>query len=466
MDCPPNTTIRVKVENYIKEKGMTAKRFSETAGINPGTLSAVLKKNRSISVTILDRLTKGMRLSEGALYDLYIDECLVSHTPNWRRIRPFLYRCAAVDKLNCINVVAQRIVENLTYVPMIFDIAEDFYESGKEEAAELLYKIVAKCEKYQYSERLTICQYRLFRLALSSDTESNLRAAIRFEPYQDKLPENFRLEALLQLANVNYTLQRWDKMKYFADELRSLAKIVYRERQRGQKGKRKARGPKTERDLVVYYGQGYLLKGAALEYEEKYEEAKEYIANYADLSWFEGLDENGKAEVERFAMFARMNLNDINLLSGNFGTLEEYVQLIKQQSEEIMPGLVTILKAANRYRIIIDDVLKQFTDQITNNQWNQGYYSKDTFKKRYIEFQYQLAVYFFGNSRCKEGMKRLLDCLKLCVQEDNKEKLLNCISLFTKFKTYATEEQYAEYETIVKGVNKDAETLTISGYSR
>ncbi|RYL93123.1 XRE family transcriptional regulator [Sporolactobacillus sp. THM7-4] len=100
------TTIRFQMEDYIKKMGMTAQRFSTLSGINPGTLSAVLKKNRPISISLLDRITAGMGLSKGALYELYIDECLVDHAPNWRRIRPFLYRCVEVGKLDCMKTVA------------------------------------------------------------------------------------------------------------------------------------------------------------------------------------------------------------------------------------------------------------------------------------------------------------------------------------------------------------------------
>ncbi|RYL93122.1 hypothetical protein EWI07_08470 [Sporolactobacillus sp. THM7-4] len=339
------------------------------------------------------------------------------------------------------------------------------YKKKELDAAALLYEVVAKCEKYQYSERLAICQYRLFKLAIGKDSATNLQAAIRFEPFQDKLPENFRLDALLQLANVYYTLQNWHKMGFFADELRTLATVIYRGRYQNKKGKRKPGKLNIDRPLVVYYGQGYLIKGGALEYQEQYEEAKKYIDGYADLSWFEGLDEIGRLEVEKFKVFARMNCYNIDLSTGNFEVLNDYVHLLEKYPDEILPSMVVILMAANKYRIKIDTVLKKLASKISVGVHSENYYSRATYRNRYAEFHYQLAIYNFANRRIKEGIENTLQCLKLSVEEDNKGKMLDCISLFEKFKGQATKEQETIYETIVKGVNKDAETLVLSGYS-
>lgn len=47
--------------------------FAEQAGVNRGTLSAIINKNtpRKISMRELDLITKGMGMPEGELYSLY-----------------------------------------------------------------------------------------------------------------------------------------------------------------------------------------------------------------------------------------------------------------------------------------------------------------------------------------------------------------------------------------------------------
>ena len=69
-------------------------------------------------------------------------------------------------------------------------------------AAAILYKGVCEAEKYQHSERLAMCQYRLFIIDLGEDLEENFRAATQFEIYVNRLDETNQLEALKQLMHV------------------------------------------------------------------------------------------------------------------------------------------------------------------------------------------------------------------------------------------------------------------------
>ncbi|MCL6459504.1 MAG: hypothetical protein K6T85_16015, partial [Gorillibacterium sp.] len=451
------TTIRTKLENYIKRNEITAQYFARIAGINPGTISAILNLNRPISMTQLDRLTVGMELPEGALYDLYINECFVDHTPHWRRLRPFLLRCAELNKFDCIKLTVQKMMENLSYISLIFDMAEVFYHKEKHEAAELLYESVVESEKYQHSERLAICHYRLFRLTIDRNPQANLRAVIHFELFQDKLPDDYRLDGLLQLANAYYLLRCWEKMAFFADELRTLVQVLYRDR---KMTKRKIDVLNTEHPLVFYYGQGFLLKGAALEHQEQYGEVEPYIDGYADLSWFEELDELGQLAVEKFKLFAQVNRYNLQLLAGNFSLLSTYASFLETSPQEILPSMVIILKAANKHRVSVDHVLKQFVD-ILDGQVKAIYDHEASYISRYNEFYYQLALYQFSHERNRNGIESTLQSLRISVQQGNTSNTLFCISLFKQFKEFATAAQYMEYEALIKRVGKDEESYAL-----
>lgn len=93
------TTIQIELDNFLKRNGYTLQYFSEQSGINVGTLSRIVNGNRPISMEQLDRLTSGMGLEEGTLYDLFVDEFFVHHSLNWRRLRPFLLRCAELKSM-------------------------------------------------------------------------------------------------------------------------------------------------------------------------------------------------------------------------------------------------------------------------------------------------------------------------------------------------------------------------------
>ncbi|WHX49505.1 helix-turn-helix transcriptional regulator [Paenibacillus woosongensis] len=419
------TTIQIELDNFLKRNGYTLQYFSEQSGINVGTLSRIVNGNRPISMEQLDRLTSGMGLEEGTLYDLFVDEFFVHHSLNWRRLRPFLLRCAELKKHGCIQKILSHLLEDLKQIPNIFITAEIMYENGWKEAAAILYSCVVETEKYQHAERLAISQYRLFQLSLGSDTTINLRAAIQFEPYKNRLPENFKLDAILQLANIYYTVQDWRKMEDLGDELRLLAYSVYSRRQ----FKEEESSFKSERHLVVYYGQGYLIKSAALEHQGRYEEAKEFIDGYADLSWFEGLDDEGLYEVEKFKLFAEANLHNINLLMGNFEGLPAYVTFLMRYPNEALPSSVIVLMAANKHGVRIDDILVQLIGLIDGCK--NSYYHEANYTNRYINFYFQLALYQL-NSGKSEGLDNILRSLEMSLNINNRGHTLACITELLK----------------------------------
>ncbi|KOS00942.1 DNA-binding protein, partial [Paenibacillus polymyxa] len=160
-------------------------------------------------------------LPEGHFYDLFIENYIIDHPPNMRRIEPFLFRCADLDKLNAIRRVVGAIMDNLLYSPKLFEIAGELLAQGRHAAALLLYEGVAEAEKYQHSERLAVCQYRIFTIQVGDDQSRNLKAATLFEPFVERLDEIEQLDALKDLANVYRSLRKWDKVEEVAKIMRT-----------------------------------------------------------------------------------------------------------------------------------------------------------------------------------------------------------------------------------------------------
>ncbi|GJM68331.1 hypothetical protein HMSSN036_05470 [Paenibacillus macerans] len=75
----------------------------------------------------LTGLRRGMGLPEGYFYEMYIDECFFQAAPDWRRLGPFLQRCAELNKLDCIEQSVRLMMDNLAYIPLLFNLAEQFF---------------------------------------------------------------------------------------------------------------------------------------------------------------------------------------------------------------------------------------------------------------------------------------------------------------------------------------------------
>lgn len=454
------TTIRSKLEGYIKSEGVTLQRLAENSSINPGTLSAILHANRPIAMRQLDNLTAGMGLPEGDLYEMYVTECLIDHTPNWRRLRPFLYRCAELDKLHCIERVVSHIMDNLAYVPLLFEAAEEMFEQGKHEAARILYESVAESERYQHSERLAVCQYRLFTMSVGLDQQANLRAAVIFEGYIDRLCEEDQLEALRQIANVYFSLRNWRKVQTYGVEMGKKALILH-----SFKNNKKSREQhkKTERPLFTYILYSYLLQGAVCAEYRDYDQALYFVSLYTDTSWITINDEVDEYYIKRFEKWAEANLCMYKIMKGDITALPEYIAFMKENDNEVLTAIMSVMEAANRFGYDVDNVLELFKDDL-QQVLNKSLYNVHLNEFRYIKLHTELAIYYFRKNRYEEGIQATMVCLESAVKNNSKEYVITCVALFEKNRQYASQQEIDYYQYLILEVQKKNEEVQLGAY--
>lgn len=447
------TTLRAKIENHIKREGVTLHQFSGISGVNVGTLSGILNGNRSISIGQLDRITAAMELPEGELYELYVEDCFAFQAPHWRRLKPFLLRCAELKRHDCISEILNRLLEDLKQVPGIFEAAELMFAQGWKEAAVILYESVIECERSSHSERLAKSYYRIFQI-YQNDGRRGIKAAQQFLPYRYRLPEALALDGLLKLIQIYAVRLDWAEVENYADELIKLAWTFYE--------KKIWRKPdfRPIRPLVIYYGKAFLFKAGSYEYRGLYEESKKWIAEYADLSWFEGLDDAAKAEVEQLTMFAKANFICVDVKAGNHMKIPEYVSFLEAHPDEIVEGLITLIESANRHDFYIDEVLSKFSEEIEKyrkfgeNHWlarktvDIDYSKEHPYFFRYAVFFQNYAVYLIRRGYYEEGINNILHSMKMS-QISSKDIIMNTtMVIFEIHRQSATEEQVNEYNKI------------------
>lgn len=462
------TTIRSELEGFIEREGLNLSQLGRRAGLNAGTVSSLVKGSRVLAVDQLDRITRVLGMPEGYYYEHYIQECIVETVPNWRRIRPFLFRCAELDCLNCIRQSVQLLLDNLTYSPLLFEVAEEFFNTGKSKAAAILYESVAASERRQHSERLAFCQYRLFMLRLGDNQENNLQAAIQFEPFVDRLDELDQLDALRELGNTYKSLQRWDKVDVIAAELGTKAKIQLR--LASQPGvKREGYDKKLKRPLFVYLAFSNLLRGGVCDARGAYEEALEYAYKYADLSWVSARDEETLRWVKLFEGWAKANIFVCKLMIGDDNVIAEYAEFIDQDEEEMLIGILNITKAANRFNYNIDVILEKFKPRLipylSLQSESVGMYTPQIIDEESTECCYQLAYYYLWNRGHLAGFRYLLAGLEKSDFINNEIRLLSFVRLFEHFREYASFDIQQQYQNLMKkefGLNEEKGSRVVS----
>ncbi|MCP3778441.1 transcriptional regulator [Paenibacillus sp. MZ03-122A] len=452
-------TIRAELEQYLKQEGLSMMEFGHIAGMNRGIVSSIVSGNKSMSVNQIDRITEAMGLPEGYFYDLFIENYIIDTPPNMRRIEPFLYRCAELDKLDAIRRVVGTIMDNLLYSPKLFDMAEVLLAQGRHDAALLFYEGVAETEKYQHSERLAICQYRMFTIQVGDDQSRNLKAATLFEPYIERLDEMDQLDALKDLANVYRSLRKWDKVEEMARQMRGKAEVQYSIKHQQKNRKNREHEKETRNPLFGYIAYADLLCASVCEAQGDYQQALLYTYAYANLDWVKETDEDTQHWVNLFSQWAEGNTYVNKLLSGDVSVLPDYVEYIAATStaneNEKLSKLLNVMIAANRYEIDVDDVLSRFETNI--NSFAQLPTSSDIYTQQVIPdyfawFAYEMAHYYLHRVKYSDGFKYLMYAMAKSHIITNETNFINCIGLFMRFQVHATPEIKTEISNLIEKV--------------
>ncbi|WP_019913527.1 helix-turn-helix domain-containing protein [Paenibacillus sp. HW567] len=448
---PTTATIRDSLALYLSQQGMSINQFSGQSGINSGTLSRILSGQQPIAMNHLERITTGMGLPEDHFYSLYVDECFYYSAPTWRRLRPFLVRSAELGRLDCVEQVVQNLLENLTYASMLFEVAEGLFQEGLWQAAALLYKNVSASEKYQNSERLAVCQYRLFKIALGDDQSINSREAILFECYIDRLDEADQLDGIQDLMNVYYSLQQWPKVDELAQKMLRLATLRYNLQHQSNRKQDNRKAP--QRPLYHYILNAQLfLSSICMEYGD-YKSALERVPLYIDGSWIQEDDKEAQRTLVQFQEWGTANTYLYGVLDGQLEVLAEYVEYIAAQPEEIFTALYNIIKSANQYDWNVDYILERFATYIPYRTYRSEFaeYNQQIMTDKHARFLAELAGYYLHNKR-NEEFCFVLESLKSSAKINNESIAITCVDLFEQYRYAAGEEEMEKYKLLIRTV--------------
>ncbi|MDN4084536.1 transcriptional regulator [Paenibacillus polymyxa] len=451
-------TIRAELDRYLQQEGMSLTQFGHIAGMNRGIVSAIVTGNKSMSVNQLDLITEAMGLPEGHFYDLFIENYIIDHPPNMRRIERFLYRCAELDKLDAIRRVVGAIMDNLLYSPKLFEIAEELLSQGRHAAALLLYEGVAEAERYQHSERLAICQYRIFTIQVGDDQSQNLKAATLFEPFVERLDEIEQLDALKDLANVYRSLRKWDKVDEMAKKMRAKAEIQYTLKHQQNSREHTEFTDKLSRPLFVYISYAGLLCASVCEAQGDYQQALDYTYTYDNLGWVMETDEVTLHWIGLFKHWAKANIIVNKLLSGDIKVLQDYIEYIDAaedttQDDKVIQ-LLNIMIAANRYNIDVSNIVKRFEAEIVSlsQHSSSDMYTQQVVPDYFAWCGYELAHYHLHRNSYDDGFKHLMYSMVSYHILNNETYFINCMGLFLHFREHATPETKANFLNLIEKV--------------
>ncbi|KOP69007.1 hypothetical protein AMS62_09100 [Bacillus sp. FJAT-18019] len=404
---------------------MSITHFAQLSGINSGSLSRILHNDKPMSIRQLKLITAAMNLAEDHFFSQYVEECLSSSALTWRRLRPFIIICAELNRLDCIDRLVGHLLDNLSYISYLFEVAEELFVQRKFLAARILFKAVSESEKYQHSERLALCQYRLFVIALSDDLDSNLKAATIFQSHVHHLDISHRLDALYKLAHVYGSLELWNEVESIAQELHRIATIQYQLEYPLGSEQQLSKFP-----AYFYILYSYLTRSVVYEEQAQYDKALFYVDCYEDTSWIKVSTDESKAIIQKFKDWAIGNRLLYRLLSGHIDVLNDYVDYISVREQDIPTGLFRIVQVANHIEINIDHILERFSDHIPYRPPID--YNNPIRMEQHARLLIQLGIYYMRNNR-DGGIDYVLQALEICILIKSNNNIIRCMSLFSYY---------------------------------
>jgi hypothetical protein len=443
------SSIRSYIEDYLKNEGYKLQQFSEMADINVGTLSAIIKGTRLMSMNQLDQITSAMALEQGYFYEMYGVECFIESAPHWRRLEPFIYRCAELGKLDIIQQVITHVTDDQSYIDELFNVAESLYNKSMNETALILYECVADSEKYQHSERLALCQYRIFLLHKTLSKFDNLNAAVKFEPYIDKLNEEVQLDAIKDLVNLYNAIHLWDKVDAWSRELERKAEFQLKIQYRRRKNKRRL----TVYPLFTYAAYANLMISTVYSAGREYHKAIKYMHKYMRIIEIENPTEEDQEIINLFKKWGEGNRQLYQLMLGQENVIDSYLDYIENNPSEILAGFVNILQAANQYSFNIDFALDRFKNQIklfNTDMHFKGGYNDQMLNHGYQDFYYELGYYQMKQRNYLLGIDALLMCLDLSSSSKDDLMCIKCLDLYGEYRSEANETQIRKYKNVVE----------------
>ncbi|WP_068497680.1 helix-turn-helix domain-containing protein [Paenibacillus kribbensis] len=443
-------TIRAEIERYLKQKSLSMTQFGNITSLNVGTVSSIITGNRSLSVNQLDRITMGMNLPPDYFYERFVEECVEESPLNWRRVKPFVYRCVELGRLDCLQRAVSMFLDSPIYTHSLFELAEDLFHKGYRDTAAYLYENVAVSERKQHSERLALCQYRLFSIRIGKDQAQNLQAAAKFEPFVDRLDEVDQLDAFKDLANVYRSLSMWDKVYKFSCQMYKLGQVQY-DLVHNSKKETELKNKLRSGPLFAYIAYAELMCAHACDAKGSHKQALEHIQGYADLSWVKENDDESLYWKNQFQQWAKINTYVNGLMSGDISVLSDYVEYISGE-QHIFNELLNIVEAANKYNIDVDHILHRFEPKIAS--YKEPSPVEPFLLQQQARFWYKLAKYSLNKGRYPYGFKCLIKALEKSVTINHVLLIANCVGLFFDFKTHAAPEVQTQFQSIYREVWK------------
>lgn len=137
------------------------------------------------------------------------------------------------------------------------------------------------------------------------------------------------------------------------------------------------------------------------------------------------------------------------MLEGKVDVLSDYIEFIrKNDKEELLAGLITVLESSIKYNYSIDWVLDEFKEQVKELSSKER--REDV--RYYIDYMYLHTIYLYKRGKVFDTINLTLDILILCDKFDDGAGFRKAIAFYELLRCYASVSQQEIHQNIMKNI--------------
>lgn len=177
---------------------------------------------------------------------------------------------------------------------------------------------------------------------------------------------------------------------------------------------------------------------------------------YADAPWVIDPNKEELVVIEQFHEWAEANRYMYQLMAGQVEVLDGYVEYIAVRESEIFLGVYSIVTAANKHQLNIDNILDRFADYLEfKDQMNViGKINDYVTIDRYTDFSRELAIYYLKNNKSDSGIFFLLESLASAIKINNENAMVKDMGLYEHYRHLVSAKTQCRYKQLIKEVLK------------
>lgn len=258
--------------------------------------------------------------------------------------------------------------------------------------------------------------------------------------------EGIQADSLVGMLKASYTLENWEGIVLIADKLYLEINNIYETNEVSHAPVKNHNVLGLNRSIVYYFGYSMCLKGIALRKQGNNSESRACIKKYAELGWINAIHEEDLQEVEYYKSIAKANTYVIDLLEGRIVVLDEYIDFLRNNKDEMLPGLIHVLESSIKYNFSVDSILAEFQDVIDSMS---EYYKTKRNIRYYNDYIYLLGKYYSKRENKVDALNTVLNALTSSVNLKDDIGFKKAVALFEVLREYATLIQLEQYKNIM-----------------